>query len=168
MITKPHSFFCSKISYSIFGFILIGITLFSFTESFGQNEITIQTDRDSYDAGEVVTINGKATGMLNQQVAIEVKDHAGHVILVRTVKTDSNGDFVLKFRMPSSATAGSMKIIANTGIESNTITTSKEITNTAIQHVVTPEFPLGTFLVVGVLFATVVSFSKWKKLNHSY
>jgi hypothetical protein len=70
--------------------------------------------------------------------------------------------------MPSSAKAGNMNIIANTNIGNNSLTTSKEITNTAIPHVAAPEFPFGTFLVVGILFATVVSFSKWKRLSHSY
>jgi len=137
--------------------MFIGIMLFSFTESFALNEITIQTDRNSYDAGELVTINGKATGMLNKQVAIEIKDSAGHVILVRTVKTDSNGDFVLKFRMPSSAKAGNMNIIANTNIGNNPLTTSKEITNTAIPHVAAPEFGPVVSLVLVIAIISVVA-----------
>jgi len=35
-------------------------------------------------------------------VGIEIQDPEGHVILIRTVTSDSYGNFTLKFKIPSS------------------------------------------------------------------
>ena len=58
-----------------------------------------------------------ASGYLIETIAIEIKDAAGNIILIRTVTSDINGEFTLKFKVPSTAAAGEFEIIANVELD---------------------------------------------------
>ena len=47
----------------------------------------------------------------------KVKDPTGMPILLRTITTDSNGNFELKFRISQTATLGEYQVIASTVID---------------------------------------------------
>ena len=76
-----------------------------------QSAITLDTDVDSFAPGELVTITG--TSEENSSVSIQVKDPTGKSLLIRTIKTDSNGTFEIQFRIPKSSPIGDYQIVAN-------------------------------------------------------
>jgi len=62
--------------------------------------ISIELDSDTLVAGEIVEISGTVESSLaGQPVGIEVKDSDGEIILIRSITTDSNGNFTLKFTL---------------------------------------------------------------------
>lgn len=90
-------------------------------------EIILDTSGQSFSGVDTVTINGRIVGYENQLVAIEVKDPSNNAILIRTIQTDSNGDFQLKFKIPSNAMIGNYEIIANAQVEGQSITKTDTI-----------------------------------------
>jgi len=111
-------------------FVLVALLplLLSTLESSAASEITIDTTKDSFSAGETVEISGKADSALaGNLVAIEVKDPSGETILIRTIEIDSNGTFDLTFKIPRSAQSGIYEIIANAQADGETVTDSKAI-----------------------------------------
>jgi len=52
-----------------------------------------------------------------KSVAIQVKDPTGISILVRTLDTDSGGNFDLQFRIPQTATLGDYQVVVSTVID---------------------------------------------------
>ena len=79
-----------------------------------QTGITVETNSDSFGPGQMVIITGNAAG---GSVAIQVKDTTGLPILLRTITTDSNGNFELKFRIPQAAVPGDWKVVASTAVD---------------------------------------------------
>ena len=88
-----------------------------------QAGITVETDFDVFQQGQMVTITGNAG---EKSVTIQVKDPTGISILVRTITTDFGGNFDLQFRIPQTATLGDYQIITNVVVDGvptiNTIT----------------------------------------------
>jgi len=52
-----------------------------------------------------------------KSVAIQVKDPTGISILVRTLETDSGGNFDLQFRIPQTATLGEYQVVASEAVD---------------------------------------------------
>lgn len=90
-------------------------------------EIILDATSDSFSIGETVTINGRTAGFANQLVAIEVKDPSNNAILIRTIQTDSDGNFQLTFKIPSNAIIGNYEIIANAQVDGESITKTDTI-----------------------------------------
>jgi len=96
-----------------------------------QSAIILDTNVDSFAPGELVTITG--TSEENSSVSIQVKDPTGKSLLIRTIKTDSNGTFEIQFRIPKSSPIGDYQIVANIAtdlipvIETKTILAHKPI-----------------------------------------
>ena len=88
-----------------------------------QAGVTVETDFDVFQQGQMVTITGNAG---EKSVTIQVKDPTGISILVRTITTDFGGNFELQFRIPQTATLGDYQIITNVVVDDvptiNTIT----------------------------------------------
>jgi len=124
--------------------------------SFAQEEqsIVLATNKEHYLPGDTVQLSGTVTGQPNALVALQIKDSSGNLILIRTVQSDQNGNFVLSFRIPSTATSGDFNIVASTKINGFIVTQTKTMTATV------PEFgpitmPLfGVALVLGVTMFT--------------
>ena len=85
--------------------VLIALLLaVSAVPAFSQSLIMFDVDTTQFTPGEIVELKGTVdTGLEGKPVAVEVKDGEGNVILIRTVTSDENGEFVLKFKVPSTA-----------------------------------------------------------------
>ena len=79
-----------------------------------QAGVTVETDFDVFQQGQMVTITGNAG---EKSVIIQVKDPTGISILVRTITTDFGGNFELQFRIPQTATLGDYQIITNVVVD---------------------------------------------------
>ena len=94
--------------------ILVLTTSLGISSAGAQTGITVETNSDSFGPGQMVTITGSADG---GSVTIQVKDTTGLPILLRTITTDSNGNFELKFRIPQAAGLGDWKVLASTAVD---------------------------------------------------
>ena len=79
-----------------------------------QAGVTVETDFDVFQQGQMVTITGNAG---EKSVTIQVKDPTGISILVRTITTDFGGNFDLQFRIPQTAILGDYQIITNVVVD---------------------------------------------------
>ena len=80
--------------------------------------ITLDVNADKLSPGQIVQLNGSVDDSLaGKPVGIEVQDPEGHVILIRTVTSDSYGNFTLKFKIPSSTALGKLDIAATIEID---------------------------------------------------
>ena len=128
--------------------LIIGLASFVISNSFAVSQVTFDTDKRSYSAGDTVTITGKVINSPNQLVAVEVKDPNGNILVLRTVQTDSNGNYELKFKLPPSAPSGNYDIVANSKINGTMVTGTKTIVQTSV----VPEFPFATLaLIIGII-----------------
>jgi hypothetical protein len=94
--------------------ILILATSLGISNAGAQSGITVETNFDLFEQGQMVMITGNAE---EKSVAIKVKDPAGMSILVRLITTDSNGNFELEFRISQTAVPGDYQVIVSTVID---------------------------------------------------
>ena len=83
--------------------------------------IDVETNFDVFQQGQTVMVTGNAE---EKSVAIQVKDPTGISILVRTLETDSGGNFDLQFRIPQTATLGDYQVIVSTVIDNVPVITT--------------------------------------------
>ncbi|SVD10295.1 uncharacterized protein METZ01_LOCUS363149, partial [marine metagenome] len=106
----------------LFVFIILATSL-GISNASAQTGITVETNFDLFGQGQTVMVTGNTE---EKFVAIQVKDPTGISILVRTLETDSGGNFDLQFRIPQTATLGEYQVVATTIIDDlpviNTIT----------------------------------------------
>ena len=102
--------------------ILILATSLGISNAGAQAGITVETNFDLFEQGQLVMITGNAE---EKSVAIKVKDPTGILILVRSITTDSDGNFELEFKIPQTATVGNYQVVVSTVIDNvPTITTA--------------------------------------------
>jgi len=90
--------------------------------------ISIELDSDTLVVGEIVEITGTVEGSLaGKPVGIEIKDSDGDIILIRAITSDSNGNFTLKFKVPSSA-SGDIEIVSSVEIDGQSFSGSVSAT----------------------------------------
>jgi len=94
--------------------ILILATSLGISSASAQTGITVETNFDLFEQGQMVMITGNAE---EKSVAIKVKDPTGISILVRLITTDSDGNFELEFRISQTATFGDYQVIVSTVID---------------------------------------------------
>jgi len=94
--------------------ILILATSLGISNAGAQTGITVETNFDLFEQGQLVMITGNAE---EKSVAIKVKDPTGISILVRSITTDSDGNFELEFRISQTATLGDYQVIVSTIID---------------------------------------------------
>ena len=103
--------------------ILILATSLGISSASAQTGITVETNFGVFQQGQTVMVTGNTE---EKFVAIQVKDPTGISILVRTLETDSGGNFDLQFRIPQTAILGDYQIVASTVVDNlpviNTIT----------------------------------------------
>ena len=127
-------------------FLLLLIPLM-LTPAFSQSLITFDVDTTKFTPGEIVELDGKVqSGLEGQPVAVEIKDADGNLILIRTVTSDGNGEFTLKFKVPNSATSGEFDIVTNMEIDGDAfseITSADEsgVTENVIVSTISNETP---------------------------
>jgi hypothetical protein len=101
--------------------ILLLLVPLMLTPVFAQSLITFDVDTTKFAPGEIVELTGNVdVGLEGQPVAVEIKDADGNLILIRTVTSDSNGKFTLKFKVPSTAAAGEFDISTNIELDGQT------------------------------------------------
>ena len=94
--------------------ILILVTSLGISNAGAQTGITVETNFDLFEQGQTVIITGNAE---EKSVAIKVKDPTGISILVRSITTDSGGNFELQFRISQTATFGDYQVIVSTVVD---------------------------------------------------
>ena len=94
--------------------ILILATSLGISNAGAQTGITVETNFDLFEQGQMVMITGNADG---SSVTVQVKDSTSMSILLRTVTTDSNGDYELKFRIPQTAGLGDWEVVVSTAVD---------------------------------------------------
>jgi hypothetical protein len=103
--------------------LLVLIFTVGISSASAQTGVTVETNFDVFQQGQMVTITGNAG---EKYVTVQVKDPTGISILVRTITTDFGGNFELQFRIPQTATLGDYQIITNVVVDDvptiNTIT----------------------------------------------
>lgn len=112
--------------------ILIILLAVSIIPTFAQSLITFDVDTTKFTAGEIVELKGKVTGGLEgQPVAVEIKDADGNVMLIRTVTSDENGDFVLKFKVPNNVKTGEFDIVTSVELDGQSFSEIKAVESVA-------------------------------------
>jgi hypothetical protein len=103
--------------------ILVAILLaVIITPIFAQSLITFDVDTTKFTPGEIVELHGTVqSGLEGEVVAVEIKDADGTLMLIRTITSDVNGEFTLKFKVPSNAAVGEFDIVTNMEINGDTI-----------------------------------------------
>ena len=101
--------------------ILILVTSLGISNAGAQTGITVETNFDLFEQGQLVMITGNAE---EKSVAIKVKDPTGISILVRLITTDSDGNFELEFRIPQTATLGDYQVVASAIIDNIPVITT--------------------------------------------
>ena len=94
--------------------IIILATSLGISNAGAQTGITVETNLDVFQQGQTVTITGNAE---EKSVAIQVKDPTGISILIRTLETDSGGNFDLQFRITQTAIPGEYQVVASTVVD---------------------------------------------------
>ena len=94
--------------------ILILATSLGISNAGAQTGIVVETNFDLFEQGQMVMITGNAE---EKSVAIKVKDPTGISILVRSITTDSDGNFELEFRISQTATSGEYQVVVSTVID---------------------------------------------------
>ena len=94
--------------------MLILVTSLGISNAGAQTGITVETNFDLFEQGQAVIITGNAE---EKSVAIKVKDPTGISILVRSITTDSDGNFELEFRISQTATLGDYQVIVSTVVD---------------------------------------------------
>ena len=112
--------------------LIITLLAVSIIPAFAQSLITFDVDTTKFMAGEIVELKGKVTGGLEgQPVAVEIKDADGNVMLIRTVTSDENGDFVLKFKVPSNVKSGEFDIATSVELDGQSFSETKSVESIA-------------------------------------
>ena len=94
--------------------ILILATSLGISNAGAQTGIIVETNFDLFEQGQMVMITGNAE---EKSVAIKVKDPTGISILVRSITTDSDGNFELKFRISQTAILGDYQVVVSTIVD---------------------------------------------------
>ena len=109
------------------------------TPAFAESLITFDVDTTKFAPGEIVELNGKVqSGLEGEVVAVEIKDADGTLILIRTVTSDSNGEFTLKFKVPSTAAAGSFDVVTSMELDDEPVSESNSF-DSVVSVTSTPE-----------------------------
>jgi len=109
------------------GLIVVLLAL-SIAPAFAQSLITFDVDTSKFIPGEIVELKGNVgTGLEGQPVAIEVNDSEGNIILIRTVTSDINGEFILKFKVPNNISLGELDIATSVELDGQSFSESIQV-----------------------------------------
>ena len=152
ILSESHR--AGKLQIALFALVTALLLALAMPSSWAQEDqsITINTSKSTYEPGDTVTLTGTVNGGTpGQLVAIQVKDAKGNLILIRTVSSDQNGNFALQFKVPLTASTGSLNIAASARINGFVVTQNTATTSTTQGTTTVPEFPTSSFvLAVGI------------------
>jgi hypothetical protein len=109
------------------GLIVVLLAL-STAPAFSQSLITFDVDTSKFIPGEIVELKGNVgEGLEGKPVAIEINDSEGNIILIRTVTSDIEGDFILKFKVPNNVKAGELDIATSVELDGQSFAETKQV-----------------------------------------
>ena len=109
------------------GLIVILLAI-SIVPAFSQSLITFDVDTSKFVPGEIVELKGNVgEGLEGKPVAIEINDSEGNIILIRTVTSDIEGDFILKFKVPNNVKAGELDIATSVELDGQSFAETKQV-----------------------------------------
>ena len=109
--------------------------------AFAESLITFDVDTTKFTPGEIVELEGKVqSGLEGEVVAVEIKDADGTLILIRTVTSDSNGEFSLKFKVPSTAAVGAFDVVTSMELNDEPVSESNSFASAEVPVESTMEF----------------------------
>ena len=127
--------------------ILLVVTILP---AFSQSLVTFDVDTTKFTPGEIVELKGTVDkGLAGEPVAVEIKDADGNVILIRSVTSDINGEFTLKFKVPNTAKAGEFDVVTNVEVDGQSFSETKSIESTEPITSTEPVCGAGTILKDG-------------------
>ena len=130
--------------------LLAMLLVVTISPAFSQSLITFDVDTTKFVAGEIVELKGIVDeGLAGEPVAVEIKDAEGNVILIRTVTSDMNGEFVLKFKVPNTVKAGEFDIVTNVELDGQSFSETKSIESSESIESSDPVCGTGTILQDG-------------------
>ena len=113
--------------------IVMVLLMVSLTPVFAQSVISFDVDTTKFAPGEIVELKGTVgVGLEGQLVAVEVSDSDGNVILIRTVTSDINGEFILKFKVPNDIEPGNLDIVTNIELDGQSFSETKQVEATNV------------------------------------
>ena len=109
------------------------------TNAAGQLTVTLSTDKQSYEAGQLITINGQVLdtnlqGVALATVSIQVNDPNGKPIHLASIISSIDGSFTDQFTIPASSFNGSYTVFATASKTGYTDSSNQ------IVYAVVPEF----------------------------
>jgi hypothetical protein len=159
----PLSGYRRKNQYRFLALAAVALFVFGVSNSYAQEaeSITLTTDKESYLPGDTVQLSGVVTGQQpSVGVALEVMDSDGTAILFRTVQADQNGNFVVKFKIPATATSGEFNVYASALID------GFHVKQTKIFSATVPEFGQIAGQVFGLaILSTILVFAASGRLH---
>ena len=116
--------------------ILLVVTILP---AFSQSLVTFDVDTTKFTPGEIVELKGTVDkGLAGEPVAVEIKDADGNVILIRSVTSDINGEFTLKFKVPNTAKAGEFDVVTNVEIDGQSFSETTSVESIESDYVPEP------------------------------
>lgn len=117
-------------------FFLILLTPVMLIPVFSQSPITFDVDTTTFVPGEIVELKGTVDiGLEGKLIAVEIKDAEGNIILIRTVTSDINGEFTLKFKVPSTVKDGEFDIVTNIEIDGQSFSETKSVETKSVETI---------------------------------
>jgi hypothetical protein len=109
------------------------------TNAAGQLTVTVSTDKQSYDAGQLITITGQVLdtnlqGVALATVSIQVNDANGKPIHLASIISSMDGSFTDQFTIPADSFNGSYTVFATASKTGYTDASNQ------IVYTVVPEF----------------------------
>ena len=131
--------------------LLVILLVVTIIPAFSQSLITFDVDTTKFTPGEIVELKGTVdAGLEGQPVAVEIKDAGGNVILIRTITSDSNGEFTLKFKVPNTAKAGEFDIVTNVELEGQSFSETTSVESVEAEPESDPVCGTGTVMKDGI------------------
>ena len=131
--------------------LLVILLVVTIIPAFSQSLITFDVDTTKFTPGEIVELKGTVdAGLEGQPVAVEIKDAGGNVILIRTITSDSNGEFTLKFKVPNTAKAGEFDIVTNVELEGQSFSETTSVESVEAEPESDPVCGTGTVMEGGI------------------
>ena len=108
--------------------LLVVLSAIIISPAFAQSVISFDVDTTEFVPGEIVELKGTVgAGLEGQPVAVEINDSDGNVILIRTVTSDINGEFVIKFKVPDNVEPGELDIVTNIEMDGQSFSETKQV-----------------------------------------
>ena len=97
---------------------LILVTSIMISSASAQTDSIIKLNSDLFEPGQTVMISGNAEA---ETLSIQVQYSSGKTILLRTVTTDSSGNFALEFKIPPNSMLGDYQVFTSTVVDGTSV-----------------------------------------------